>query len=160
MAFDGNVQDYTKVTPPAVYDNDNPPPTIGEAIRMAVADVRLLLDKGFKYDWMEADLCSIFGRCATCTAGAVVARANDYSGATVSWLEETDSDWNCTLNALSLLTQPGNYDSVADAQAYWPEGFPTNTRIKFACPDLNEVGFDAWSSALLDLADRFDAEAA
>ncbi len=74
MPFDTTNFDYTKVTP--VYDRDNPPKRMSEAIRMAVADVEAQDAAGVEYDYFD---------CMRCTAGAVCRRIG------VKW---TESGWS------------------------------------------------------------------
>ena len=163
MAFDGNPHDYTKVaSPPKVYDRDNPPKTMSEAIRMAVADVELMLSKGFGYEWTKPNLMvgvEPMNECLACTAGAIVAREHNYDGTHTFWVGDMKSEWTRALNALSTLTQSHNSEGLYKAHRYWPNGFPITPSAKFKCPDLNEAGFPAWSESLLDLADRLEAEA-
>lgn len=61
MAFDST--DYFRTEPAKVYDKDNPPARMSEAIRMAVADVDAQEAAGIEYEWAD---------CTRCTAGAVV----------------------------------------------------------------------------------------
>lgn len=140
MPFDSTNFDYTKVQP--VYDRDNPPKRMSEAIRMAVADVEAQDGAGIQYNYMN---------CAKCTAGSVMRRvgAND------------PADWYCfghswgkLMEALSHITM-GN---LVDAYGKWPSGFssrPEVTRVSVGDPDY---GLEEWSEDMLALADRLEAE--
>lgn len=63
MPFDASTSDYFETKPAPVYDAANPPSTMAEAIRMAVADVEAQEAAGVEYSWTD---------CTRCTAGAVV----------------------------------------------------------------------------------------
>jgi hypothetical protein len=166
MPFDGKVSDYFETKPAPVYDRDSPPPTMAEAIRMAVADVEALLDRGFQYGWghpwflPEGKAQKNHKACVTCTAGAVVARMTNYKEA-VSGLsyDDVSVEWRQVLRALSDLTLPGSTTGVSDAYGYWPQGFTTK-------PPRKSVGITpankdpaAFKRDMLALADRLEAEA-
>ena len=146
MPFDGKVSDYFETKPAPVYDRDNPPLTMSEAIRMAVADVEAQEQAGIQYDWMD---------CERCTAGAVVRRMN---GAGVNDFGPT---WNRVFSALSQLTEPfglqaGCYLKTTSDAA--PELFAHPYWI--GEPPLTPYATDpaAFKRDMLALADRLEAE--
>jgi hypothetical protein len=95
MPFDGKVSDYFETKPAPVYDRDNPPPTMAEAIRMAVADVEAQERAGIQYEWRD---------CSRCTAGAVVRRMGGDS-----W-QDFGKRWEAVLDCLSLLCAAESVD--------------------------------------------------
>ena len=101
--------DYSKVQAPAkVYDKNNPPEKLSEAVRLAVIDVAAMVESGAKYDWFD---------CAVCTAGAVCRAMGDPEGWQTRW---DDTPWEKHLDALSNMTS-GDPDSIADALRSHPD---------------------------------------
>lgn len=158
MPFDAT--DYTVVTEPKVYGPDNPPKRMSKAIRMAVADVEALLDRGDRYDWFcwhyfdQDDTCvDVEDRCATCTAGAIAARLSEYKTAC---MEDFGFEWAMIGGALSKLTRPSGAD-FAEISGQWPAGFSKCTDIDVCIPQANHDPA-AFKRDMLALADRLEAE--
>ena len=141
------VHAYTKQAP--VYDKDNPPETLSEAIRMAAADVEAMDRAGRPYAWAD---------CCACTAGAVVRRLK---GAELEWgaLEwaEFGYRWLEVLEALSELTCPEPTPVRLSSQTFDKvrEAFGPSPDISFTIPHYQD-GPDEWKANLLHLADRLE----
>ena len=162
MAFDST--DYFRTEPAKVYDKDNPPTRMSEAIRMAVADVEALLDHGFTYDWGHADFIPhgseydhLGGdkRCTTCTAGAVIARMTNYEKYK-TWFAFGDA-WQSVFGGLSALTQPDRIGSLNEAFEEWPSGFAAAPTFGALITPAN-TDRHAFKRDMLNLADRLEAE--
>lgn len=144
MPFDTSNFDFTKVTP--VYDKDNPPERMSEAIRMAVADVEAQELLGIKYEWSD---------CQVCTAGAVCRRTGLDPEA---WDNLAMSGpWFDVLNALSEVSYHYTARPVLDAYEKWPEGFSgkPSFEVEISNPDEDLKSF---CEEMLALADRLEAE--
>lgn len=148
MPFDSTQFDYTKVQP--VYDKDNPPKRMSEAIRMAVADVEAQERAGIQYCWTD---------CKVCTAGAVVRSRNLEEKFAYQW---EDTAWGQVLGALSQLTEP-----VGMSEGVTLKVVVRKYKELFA-PDFNARDFARltpytespakFSEDMLALADRLEAE--
>lgn len=151
MPFDTTNFDYTKVTP--IYDKDNPPKRMSEAIRMAVADVEAQVRSGVDYDWLECDQC---------TAGAVCRRiepewnnSGEHNWYFTTW---NIGPWGPVLKALSYLTSPEEMHPLWEAWDEWPDGFNKEpchldkSTFVFADDPIE------WKADMLALADRLEAE--
>jgi hypothetical protein len=166
MPFDGKVSDYFETKPAPVYDRDNPPPTMAEAIRMAVADVEAQERAGVQYFW---------GACNRCTAGAVVRRVSpdwnkDAPGLPreyAVWMHaptQVPPDWRSILRALSELTAPtsiyigDDHNALKYAFRYWPQGFAVEPTFSWSTPGYS-IDPAAFKRDMLALADRLEAEA-
>ena len=154
MAFDGKVSDCTKVAP--VYDRDNPPTRMSEAIRMAVADVEAQERSGVEYDW---DMCEV------CTAGAVCRRADLGFWHVLTPASKVPESWQSVLDALSILTAPNEYDpddiqgkpGLLSAWGMWPKGFADDPAFEWSTPGYTADPV-AFKRDMLALADRLEAE--
>lgn len=166
MAFDQ--LDFVPALPPApVYDQDNPPTRMSEAIRMAVADVEALLDNGFTYDWYNSwfivpsdkHLIRLNIRaCATCTAGAVVARITGYAESVSGFSGLGHSGaWPHILSALSELTQPDSTCQLDGAFRQWRQGFSAAPKFSVTITEASKNP-TAFKRDMLALADRLEAE--
>jgi len=158
MPFDAT--NYLEVAPAKVYDKDNPPTRMSEAIRMAVADVEAQHRTGIQYEWFS---------CHVCIAGAVARRVNP------DWVFEQDSDevleetnwydqperfdeaWMQVLHALSRITMPMSLVAPDRAFDYWPSGFAQRPTFDGPMFGYNEP-HRKWCSSMLALADRLEAE--
>ncbi len=154
MPFDGKVSDYFETKPAPVYDRDNPPPTMAEAIRMAVADVEAQDRLGIQYEWID---------CEVCTAGAVCRRLGaDEPG---EW-NQFGSKWEGVLETLSTLTSGWRetcFRSVFFDDPVWgtrwrQAGFGRVPDIEFTITRY-ETNPAAFKRDMLALADRLEAEA-
>ena len=140
MPYD--VTSYLKTDLPPVYDKDNPPTRMSEAIRMAVADVQVQEAAGIEYAYRD---------CAYCTAGAVMRRCG--AAHPQRW-EEFGPHWFHIMRALSSITVGDVDRAVFD----WPEGFSENTARKFARMTHPDDDLRGWMRDMLALADRLEAE--
>ena len=150
MPFDGNPQDYTRVAP--VYDRDNPPTRMSEAIRMAVADVEAQERAGVEYDYEN---------CARCTGGAVFRRMGARLDGEHTETEQFGPVWHAVFWFLSEISAGVIYDliSAATPMAY-------AHRAGFSVPrcsvrvDVTPYSHDpvAFKRDMLALADRLEAE--
>jgi hypothetical protein len=157
MPFDGKVSDYFETKPAPVYDRDNPPPTMAEAIRMAVADVEAQEAVGVQYEWAD---------CARCTGGAVVRRMGGRpSGA--AWFDFGDR-WYGVLQCLSAVSlkweNASMRDSVfrkgSDRDRLWADaGFGVIPDIQISITPY-ETNPTAFKRDMLALADRLEGEGA
>lgn len=146
MPFDGKVSDYFETKPAPVYDRDNPPPTMAEAIRMAVADVEAQERAGVEYQWSD---------CLRCTAGAVCRRI----GLSDDWnYFKESSAWGVILRALSGLTIPAGRSGLRGAWQEWPSGFSRKQTDDVHITPFHENP-TAFKRDMLALADRLEAEA-
>lgn len=147
MPFDSTQFDYTKVQP--VYDRENPPKRMSEAIRMAVADVEAQERAGIEYDWWN---------CAICTAGAVVLRL--CGRVSPDW-DEFGREWYSVLESLSILTAQDSQNRGGAALCAY-----TNSPSLFAVePERTEEAIadfaespEQFKTDMLALADRLEAE--
>ena len=147
MAFDGNPHDYTRVaSPPKVYDRNNPPKTMSEAIRMAVGDLTGVSAAKVGFDWFD---------CCKCLAGLALSGAGLGSEKWDAYGEE----WGNILQALSDLSNPCNNETLSDAYYVWPAGFSHAPSFRNHMVDYREHGMDAYFESLRDVADRLEAEA-
>lgn len=154
MPFDGKVSDYFETKPVPVYDRDNPPPTMAEAIRMAVADVEAQERLGIQYDWME---------CERCTAGAVCRRLGAEDRA--DW-RQYGQTWEGVLDTLSLISMEWTDHSLRAVfceddhwSGYWKNaGFGRVPDITFTITPYKKDPA-AFKRDMLALADRLEAEA-
>lgn len=164
MPFDST--DYFRTEPAKVYDKDNPPTRMSEAIRMAVADVEALLDRGFDYNWSQSWFVLPTDRhllqdhqrtCTTCTAGAVVARITNYEKSVSGFSSFGSPTWESLLRALSDLTQPLHPRPIRGAFECWPEGFGGSPEFE---TQITPASTDpaAFKRDMLNLADRLEAE--
>jgi hypothetical protein len=158
MPFDATTSDYLKTKPAVQYGRDNPPPTMAEAIRMAVADVEAQERLGIEYIWTECDVC---------TAGAVCRRVGLPATSWFAWdRQDYGSGWKPILNALSALTMPPQEfkddpflapPGLLSAFEIWPGGFSGDPSF-----DWTTEGYSANPTAfkrdMLALADRLEAE--
>ena len=155
MPFDTTNFDYTKVTP--VYDKDNPPKRMSEAIRMAVADVEAAIAAGFKWDWTNVfDEDEDTKVCSVCTAGAVVQRLFDYDR-DADHIDMAGDHWESQLWALSELTAPRYNRNVFHAHREWPAGFAQKPVSHWEITPCNENP-EQFKADMLALADRLEAE--
>lgn len=139
MPFDSTQFDYTKVQP--VYDRDNPPKRMSEAIRMAVADLEAVeklpqyrIDMGAWHEPAPDGLCEV------CFAGAVMARTHKlpqhrYS----SGFDIAGWDWNCVFDALNELRKGG----VASAAQSMGVKIPSFHKMDVTSYDENPEQFKA-----------------
>ena len=164
MPFDST--DYYRTEPAKVYDADNPPTRMSEAIRMAVADVEALLDRGFSYDWNQSwfvlpkDRHLLSGHmrvCNTCTAGAIVARVTNYEKSVSGFSGLGSPAWESLLHALSELTQPDRRNPIEMAFNQWPRGFSALPEFEAWITPASEDP-TAFKRDMLNLADRLEAE--
>ena len=152
MPFDGKVSDYFETKPVPVYDRDNPPPTMAEAIRMAVADVEAQERAGVEYVWSD---------CSRCTAGAVVRRIGGTHWHTFG------KTWGGVLSCLSHLTV-GHYKTTFEEEFGETKYFGSRWRaanfgrVPNVSFSLTRYDRDpaAFKRDMLALADRLEAEAA
>lgn len=145
MPFDSTQFDYTKVQP--VYDKDNPPKRMSEAIRMAVADVEAQSASGVEYEWTN---------CGRCTAGMIVRRLRDipeHEEFGASLWHQFGEGWSDVLDGLSVLTGFGARQAFDRSprlfaqRPLWdqtPEDFARNPKN--------------FKTDMLALADRLEAE--
>ena len=154
MPFDGKVSDYFETKPAPVYDRDNPPPTMAEAIRMAVADVEEATARGYVWKW-EDTFAERDGQCFVCTAGAVVQRLHQFDRKAHIYMFA--SKWDRVLWALSDATLPGNPYAVSDAYGRWPAGFSRKPSFETKITAFNEDP-TAFKRDMLALADRLERE--
>jgi len=148
MAFDST--DYFRAEPAKVYDKDNPPARMSEAIRMAVADVEAQERAGIEYDWFD---------CATCTAGAVVRHLGGKR-----W-DDFGPKWEALFECLSFISMSwGGYSLDGDIfsgneREFWDDaGFgqvPKNVLVTMTPYGANPAAF---KRDMLNLADRLEAE--
>ena len=139
MPFDGNKADYVnalaqpKRGPARVYDQDNPPPTMAEALRMAAKDMEAMFAQGIGYNW---DICTLRqarmeGACGPCTAGAVILRM---AGPDHYCWDSFIDQWVEVLMALSDISAISPNHSkinIESARLKWPQGFPPNAPRHF-----------------------------
>jgi hypothetical protein len=149
MPFDGKVSDYFETKPAPVYDRNNPPPTMAEAIRMAVADVEAQERAGIQYDWND---------CARCTAGAVVRRIG-LDPEAWNWGKQK-GPWGGVLSCLSSVSI--GWD---DCELHFAVRNESRAAARFF--DVPNLKFsltpysadpDAFKRDMLALADRLEAE--
>ncbi|MEL6859280.1 MAG: hypothetical protein AAFO74_12910 [Pseudomonadota bacterium] len=146
MPFDQTNFDYTKVTP--VYDKDNPPKRMSEAIRMAVADVEAQEKLGIQYNWWN---------CSVCTAGAVVRRMHGDCTGSSDW-GKFGPQWAKVLQALSMLTCPTGPGEEQDTNFLdFREAFGDVPFMTFTLTDYS-VSPKKFKAEMLALADRLEAE--
>ena len=158
MAFDAT--EYLTTDLP-VYDKDNPPERMSQAIRMAVQDVEAMLAAGHRYRWSSPSIAHFRSwhaftgvrSCAACTAGAVIYRLNE---AQDNW-EAFGPTWAHIFSALSSLTASGYRRNVAAAFQIWPTGFARRPKPIVHITPANE-DFPAFKRDMLALADKLEAE--
>lgn len=153
MPFDGKVSDYTKVAP--VFDRDNPPTRMSDAIRMAVADVTraeavgLEINMAWCFEDTDEETRTL---CTVCAAGAVMVCSLGSAGdsAVGTW----GSDWSDILISISAIAY---HHDLLMAYGSWPEGFSVR-------PDFSWSGTSyktnpiAFKRDMLALADRLQGE--
>ena len=140
--------------PKRVYDRDNPPPSLSEAIRMAVLDIEAQDAAGIAYEWM---------RCERCTAGAVCRAKGMHD---LSAWDEFGDRWFSILQILSDLTDPTNEGTLGEGvrQEYWisagfgkfPQALEFSGLYYSGCPS----DFPEFKKSMLAFADQLEAEAA
>jgi hypothetical protein len=158
MAFDGRIADYTKVAP--VFDKENPPTRMSDAIRMAVADMEVIEQTpgyqiAFPVVWHEP-----YGEyCRVCFAGCVMARTLGAKPNQSVWFDDReiggpDRKWMGVFQALDAIRN----GSVGVARSWWPEGFNGVLPVQnwpVADYTADPIGF---KRDMLALADRLQAE--
>jgi len=158
MSLDGNVQDYTKVkAPQKVYDRDNPPTRMSEAIRMAVADLEAVeADPRYKVN-MKTYHNPVGQTCYVCFAGAVMsatlnADPEDYLVHTAEW----GAKWQAVLYFLNEV----RLGEVRAAKRAWLTGEDQTLARRGTPADvtLYEDNPAAFKRDMLALADRLEAE--
>lgn len=153
MASDGSEKNYLEALPaPKVYDKDNPPKTMSEAIRMAVADIEVIEGlQGFEFELSVFHEPKGSDICYVCAAGSVMARLNGYENEKLKTIS-FGFEWYAILQALSEIA----FSLPQEAYKRWPQGFKSRPPIaRFADPNRNLQGF---KREVLAYADRLEAE--
>ena len=162
MPFDGNPQDYTRVAP--VYDRDNPPTRMSEAIRMAVADLTAIeKTPGYEID-MSVWHAKEDGACHVCFAGSVMANTLHLPKEEVHvlWWNAVDCfgpRWQSVFMALNCVRE----GLVELAHKCWAgdlidqKDAPVNVGKREPVYSYNEDPV-AFKRDMLALADRLEAE--
>ncbi|MEM6900321.1 MAG: hypothetical protein AAF583_11170 [Pseudomonadota bacterium] len=155
MAFDGS--EYLKAKPAQVYDKDNPPKRMSEAIRMAVADMIAVESLpnykiAFPVHWHAPQRD---GTCVVCLAGCVMSQTLKADASEHVWWdsERYSGKWPLIFQALNSVRQ--GYLPIA--QRDWPQGF-SREQQNFIGLTRYENDPAAFKRDMLALADRLEAE--
>lgn len=157
MPFDSTQFDYTKVQP--VYDKDNPPKRMSEAIRMAVADLRKVEaspDHTVRMIYFHAPKIGDLEQCAVCFAGAVMAKRLGADPDDELYEDSFGGAWKKVFTFLDALRSgymTGARDSWATGTMTQVDDRPNELGITFYESDPLQFKAD-----MLALADRLEAE--
>lgn len=159
MPFDTTNFDFTKVTP--VYDKDNPPKRMSEAIRMAVADAeKIMLRDEYVFE-LESYHHPVAGKCEVCLAGAVMVDKFDLdrklSIAPADFWADGEETWAQIFLALDQI----RLGCLISAYHKWKDGFSAPPHNRYAhttwTGDATE-NFSTFKADMLRIADALQAE--
>ena len=150
MPFDGKVSDYLETKPAPVYDRDNAPQTMWDAIRLGVRDLEAIeRTPGYKIDMVWAHVPRE-DACYVCFAGAIMAQTLGVDRAVYETFDSFSSEWQRAFDLLDGLRSGSiRFHLFGDAREA--------QRIKHFTP--YETDPAAFKRDMLALADRLEAEA-